>query len=175
MTATMRRRGTAIAGTAAFTLSVLGLSSPVGAIEAPRLEDCLGAPLPLFATIYVPDNSTGWTNGTPGNDVIIGTDGPELINGEGGADTICGNDGEDWILGDRGHDDLYGGDEDDFISGSTGDDEIFGEDGDDAIIGDGGDDDLDCGDDTDYGSGDEGTDQQSGCETWHEDPVTTVE
>jgi hypothetical protein len=40
-----------------------------------------------LTAIYVPANSTGWTHGTPGDDMIIGTDGPELINGGGGDDT----------------------------------------------------------------------------------------
>ncbi len=37
----------------------------------------------------MPENSTGGTNGTSGNDVIIGTSGAESINGVGGDDTIC--------------------------------------------------------------------------------------
>jgi hypothetical protein len=41
----------------------------------PALEDRFGNPLPPVPTIYLPENSTGRTNGKSGDDVIIGTDG----------------------------------------------------------------------------------------------------
>jgi hypothetical protein len=219
MTTVMRRRGTAIAGAAAFALSAVVLSAPAGADSDPgppqtggdpadmsdsvgpapsfpvHLEDCLYALLPPAGAIYVPANSTGWTNGTSGDDVIIGTDGPELINGEGGNDTICAGRGDDWIvgstgddmikgeggadtiygnadddfiIGDAGDDDIYGGDNDDYIEGQRGDDELYGEDGIDALVdyGEVSDyDEFDCGDDTDAAFFDEDIDQVWNCET----------
>lgn len=72
---TVMRRGTAMAGAAVFVLSGLSSSSPVGATEAVPLqlapaEDCFGEPLLRGGAIYVPENSTGWTYGTSGDDVI---------------------------------------------------------------------------------------------------------
>ena len=192
-------RGMAMAGVAAFALSGLGMADPAGADWVPNemepLEDCFGAPLPWLTAIYVPANSTGWTNGTAGDDVIIGTDGPELINGNGGNDTICagrgddwivgnsgddmikgeggadtiyGNDDNDFIIGDAGDDNIYGGDHDDYIAGQRGEDEIYGEDGIDALVDYGeasGIDDFDCGDDADTVILDKDIDQETNCET----------
>lgn len=177
MTMRMRRSSAAIVGVAALAMAGLPGGGPAGATEFEQLTDCFGAPLGVFTAIYVPANSTGWTNGTSGDDVIIGTDGPELINGMGGDDTICagrgddwivgnsgddmikgeggddtiyGNDDEDFIIGDAGADEIHGGDHDDFMEGQRGDDEMYGDDGADALSAAGeatGEDDLDCGGD----------------------------
>lgn len=90
---------------------------------------------------------------TQGDDVILGTSGPDLIIAEGGNDTICGeagvdviiagdgNDyidagaGDDDIRGGRGNDVIFGGDGADAIDGGRGNDEIFGEAGDDSLLG----------------------------------------
>lgn len=55
--------------------------------------------------------------GTPANDVIIGTDGPETIDGGEGNDTICGLGGEDVLEGGFGNDKIDGGDDADTIVG----------------------------------------------------------
>lgn len=194
MTTTMRRRGMALAGAAVFALSGMGLSSPAGATDSTPLEDCFGSPLVLGSAIAVPANSTGWTNGTSGDDVIIGTDGPDLIDGKGGNDRICGGGGDDeihgnsgddmikgeggadeihgngdvdFLLGDAGADTIHGGDGGDFLDGERGDDELYGEDGEDALLGSGeasGVDDFDCGLDQDTVIFDLGTDEVSNCE-----------
>ena len=174
-----RQQGLVIAGVAAFGLSSVGLPGAAGADGwvSGQVTDCFGAPLLFGLAIQVPENSTGWTNGTSGDDVILGTDGPELINGMGGDDTICagrgddwivgdsgddmikgeggddtiyGNDDEDFIIGDAGADEIHGGDHDDFLEGQRGDDELYGDDGADGLSAAGeltGEDDLDCGGD----------------------------
>lgn len=56
--------------------------------------------------------------GTPADDVLIGTNGPDLIEGLGendtiigkaGDDSIDGGDGDDLIVGQEGNDNLTGG------------------------------------------------------------------
>lgn len=112
--------------------------------------------------------------GSPGNDIIYGYGGMDIIIG----DTICGNgygddfidggDGDDMIIGDTfcgdgyGNDTIYGGAGTDVIIGDTllgngyGDDTIYGGDDDDMITGD-----TVCGDgygnDTIYGEGGDDT------------------
>ena len=200
MATTMRRRWTAIVGAALVALLAGGISSPVGAVDFEQLEDCFGQPMYVGSAIVVPENSSGWTNGTSGDDLIIGTDGPELINGgggddticagrgddwivgnagddmikgEGGADTIYGNDGDDFILGDAGADEIYGGDHEDTLYGERGDDEMYGEDDVDALIDTGGDDEFDCGSERDTASFDDDAARVSNCETLIEDTGPT--
>lgn len=64
------------------------------------------------ATIVVAPATTypvPWTVGTPGDDVIVGTDERDRIDGGGGNDTICGLDGDDHLVGGAGDDRLFGG------------------------------------------------------------------
>jgi Ca2+-binding RTX toxin-like protein len=159
------RRAWAVVGAAVLVLPTLGASGPVGPGNVPdplpsRPDDCFGQPLPL-STIYVPANSTGWTEGTSGDDVIIGTDGPDNIDGLGGSDTICGNGGDDDIFGDS-PEDIGGGV--DQIDGGAGDDVIFGRDAYDLILGSRGDDTIDAGNHNDAVFGGGGDDEIFGGE-----------
>jgi Ca2+-binding RTX toxin-like protein len=88
-------------------------------------------------------------DGTPGNDSIKGSRGPDVINalagddrvGAGrGADVVNGNEGNDRIWGGRGADQLHGGIGDDRIWGADGNDTSYGEDGNDLMGGGTGDD-----------------------------------
>lgn len=72
-------------------------------------------------------------NGTPGNDVILGTAGPDVVNGRGGNDIICGEGGSDRIVGGAGDDVIYGGDGIDRLDGGADDDTIHGDGGSDRI------------------------------------------
>ena len=92
--------------------------------------------------------------GTPGDDLIIGRAGDDDINGRGGNDVIIGCDGDDHIHGGGGDDVIFGDSFDffgdptstsggnDVIRGGPGDDEIRGGPGDDHIHGGSGDDGL---------------------------------
>jgi hypothetical protein len=73
--------------------------------------------------------------GTPGNDVINGTDGPDVIAGLGGNDVINGGDGDDVICGYAGNDSLYGGNGNDTLIGSYGNDTLDGGNGIDTLSG----------------------------------------
>src|SRR5436305_8440005 len=54
-------------------------------------------------------------DGGAGNDVVNGSDGPDLIAGGEGNDTLNGGGGDDRIAGDRGSDTLNGGTGDDTL------------------------------------------------------------
>ena len=67
------------------------------------------------------------------DDVLRGTDAPDLLNGGFGDDDLLGRAGHDTLNGAQGRDTLNGGDGDDTITGGYGDDLIFGGTGDDRI------------------------------------------
>jgi Ca2+-binding RTX toxin-like protein len=80
--------------------------------------------------------------GSPFNDVITGSEGPnslmggsgnDIINGAGGNDTLEGNDGNDNLSGGGGNDSLDGGAGNDAFSGGVGLDVMLGGDGDDTF------------------------------------------
>jgi hypothetical protein len=64
--------------------------------------------------------------GTPGNDSIYGTSGPDVIMGLGGNDEIWGQDGDDIICGGAGNDKLYGKAGNDVLLGGSGNDRLYG-------------------------------------------------
>jgi hypothetical protein len=129
--------------------------------------------------------------GTPGNDVITGTLGDDVIvtgagrdwiRGRGGDDVVCSGpdrdfvsagDGDDTIdtgagrdvaSGGIGDDTITGRANDDILTGGLGADTINGNSGADNLIGHDGDDDLNGGPGTDTCRGGAHTDQQTGCE-----------
>src|SRR5690242_15166268 len=57
--------------------------------------------------------------GTPGNDTLVGTSGPDVILGGAGNDTISGLGGDDLICGGAGNDTINAGDGNDFVIGDT--------------------------------------------------------
>jgi Ca2+-binding RTX toxin-like protein len=50
-----------------------------------------------------------WVMGTPGDDVIVGTDETDRIDAGAGNDTVCGLDSDDHIVGGPDNDRLFGG------------------------------------------------------------------
>lgn len=64
--------------------------------------------------------------GTPWNDNLVGTSGPDVIYGGLGKDTIKGLGGDDRICGGWGDDVVEGGPGNDYIAGDLGDDELHG-------------------------------------------------
>jgi hypothetical protein len=161
------RIGGAVAVLAALAIAV---PAPVGAagvddeIEGPELEepefewpapgdvvqatDCFGRPLFFGLALEVPPGGAQF-HGTPGDDVILGTDGADWIDGEGGDDTICGGRGADDIWGSEGNDDIKGGAGEDYLVDDLGYDVIYGGSHDDQIF---------TGRDADYLDGGDGDD-----------------
>jgi Ca2+-binding RTX toxin-like protein len=83
-------------------------------------------------------------NGTPKDDVIIGTGksdrinagaGNDIVDAGGGNDVVYASTGDDIVQGGNGNDDLYGEDGSDILSGGEGNDELSGGDGDDVLDG----------------------------------------
>ncbi|WP_440073649.1 calcium-binding protein [Pseudomonas fragariae (ex Marin et al. 2024)] len=66
------------------------------------------------------------TQGTSGNDQIIGMAVADVVNGGAGADTLKGGAGNDRVYGEEGDDLLYGDDGDDLIDGGAGADTTDG-------------------------------------------------
>ncbi len=83
--------------------------------------------------------------GTPGNDLILGLGGNDFILGLGGNDILVGGDGNDIIEGGDGNDILIGGNGDDTLFGGAGDDILCGGPGNDSLEGEAGNDWLDGG------------------------------
>jgi serralysin len=87
---------------------------------------------------------TSDTEGTNGNDVLLGNVNADILDGKGGNDTISGGAGLDILLGqagddtlngEAGNDTLLGGIGIDTLNGGTGTDVLYGEDGNDIING----------------------------------------
>ena len=92
--------------------------------------------------------------GTPGTDVIAGSDtgnhlqgldGDDTLKGGPGNDTLDGGAGNDRLDGGKDADTLRGGHGDDLLLGQTGNDVIDGGDGNDYVRGSRGNDTIDCG------------------------------
>ena len=103
-------------------------------------------------------------HGKLGNDVLTGANGPDEIFGGAGDDTINGLGGDDLLEGDVGEDTINGGDGDDRIDGNNDADELNGDAGNDTLEGGSGNDTLNGGDDDDTISGGDGGDQINGGE-----------
>lgn len=108
---------------------------------------------------------------TDGDDVILGTNGPDDINAGSGNDTICGQDGDDTIdagdgqdvvFGGEGRDIVNAGDGRDVINGGPGSDTINGGQGRDVLFGGRADDTIDGGQGHDVIDGGRGSDVISG-------------
>ena len=99
---------------------------------------------------------------TAGDDVILGTDGPDVINAGAGNDTICAGGGDDIIKAGNGADTVFAGDGDDVVNAGQGRDTVNAGAGDDFVSGGKGKDTLDGGAGDDDLRGNEGTDTING-------------
>jgi Ca2+-binding RTX toxin-like protein len=64
--------------------------------------------------------------GTPGDDVLDGTEGRDFIYARAGNDTVSGLGGSDFLFGQSGNDTVAGGDGRDFMWGGSEDDSLDG-------------------------------------------------
>jgi Ca2+-binding RTX toxin-like protein len=94
-------------------------------------------------------NTQGPFTGTTGDDVVLGTDGPDVIDTGYGNDTVCGMGGDDVITTRAGVDVVHGGDGNDIIRLGARNDTAYGGAGADVINGGGGIDYIDGGPDDD--------------------------
>ena len=117
----------------------------------------LGSAVPAAAQ-QTCDGRSATIVGTPGDDTLVGTNGPDVIVGLGGNDTIRGRRGDDVICGGNGSDTIYGNNGEDRIFGQRGRDFIYGNAHDDHIVGGPGPDRIDAGWGDDYVRGGPGDD-----------------
>jgi serralysin len=95
-------------------------------VPAPVNSDDIHGSILSFDTI---------TDGTPGNDRLIGTADNDIIHGLAGNDDIQGSLGNDVLYGDAGNDLLHGDAGNDFLFGGDGDDRLWGNYGNDTFVG----------------------------------------
>lgn len=100
--------------------------------------------------------------GTNGDDILRGTRGNDTLHGKGGNDWLHGGRGNDHLLGGQGHDDLEGGKGRDTLRGGQGHDWLNGGKGADKLYGNQGDDWLEGGRGRDFLSGGRGNDWLNG-------------
>ena len=101
------------------------------------ITDAEGASADASFTVQI----TGITDvilGSDGDDVIRGTEFADDIDGRGGNDLITGLAGADSIKGSQGVDIIRGGSDGDLLQGGAGADRLFGEGGNDRVEGGGG-------------------------------------
>jgi Ca2+-binding RTX toxin-like protein len=106
--------------------------------------------------------STLATDGTPGNDTIIGTSAADVINGLAGDDSLMGMGGNDTLSGGAGNDRLDGGTGKDRIDGGNGKDLLKGANDSDRLAGGAGNDTLSGGSGSDSLNGGLGNDRLTG-------------
>lgn len=73
--------------------------------------------------------------GGPGDDVLEGSRGRDLLRGGDGQDRIAGGGGPDLVEGGAGADRLHGGRDEDRVEGGSGDDRVWGDGGEDQMRG----------------------------------------
>ncbi|WP_432511282.1 ExeM/NucH family extracellular endonuclease [Kineococcus sp. SYSU DK001] len=95
---------------------VLGLD-----LQAPASPTCQGLTPTVVGT---PGDDV--LKGTNKADVIVGLGGNDVITGGNGDDVVCGGDGDDRVWGGNGSDVLLGGAGDDVLDGGNGPDRLFG-------------------------------------------------
>jgi hypothetical protein len=107
-------KGALVRAKALVVLALAALLSPLAALPARSTTYCFGVSSTMTA---VPGHIT---YGTPGDDVIVGTAGSDVIRGGLGKDRICGLGGDDDLRGGAGRDRISGGDGNDVIWGNSG-------------------------------------------------------
>ncbi len=124
-------------------------------MPTPAPAECSGM---VFDYTFVGGPGNEVINGTAGRDLLIGNGGNDVIFGMGGDDCISGGDGSDVIYGDGGNDRILGGNHGDVIYGGAGNDVVYGGAGNDVVNAEGGNDVVYGGDDNDTINGGSGTD-----------------
>jgi Ca2+-binding RTX toxin-like protein len=142
--------------------------------EAPTKEEGMNGKLlvslvaVVLALVAVSVAAADRFKGTPGDDTIIGTMGPDVIaslagndtiDAEGGDDRVYAGPGNDSVLGGGGNDRIRGGEGEDTLSGGPGNDVLRGRPGNDTINGGDGNDVIWVGSGADTQNGGEGNDR----------------
>lgn len=100
--------------------------------------------------------------GTPANETLNGSDGPDIIFGMGGNDKLNGKGGNDMLCAPSGNVQLAGGAGADILVSGAGNDKLSGNDGNDMLFAGAGNDTLEGGNGDDWLEGDAGNDTLKG-------------
>jgi RTX calcium-binding nonapeptide repeat (4 copies) len=166
------RRRLLIAGLLAAGVTLVVLTVPA-AVTTSHAQGC--------ATVITGTPGDDHLTGTAGPDCIYGGDGNDTIIGLGGNDVIYAGPGDDYVDAFAGHDTVFGEGGNDFLRGAEDGDTVFGGPGDDVLngqfdnpvetsstndelFGNEGNDLLEGGQGIDACNGGSGTDASSGCE-----------
>ena len=115
-----------------------------------------------YYNVIIGTDGVDLLDGESGNDLILGGAGDDQLCGLTGNDLIYGGTGNDLILGNDGNDELHGEEGDDELQGGSGDDVLYGESGSDILWGESGNDKAFGGDGDDFLSGEDGNDELHG-------------
>jgi len=124
MLALLLALGSISALAASNTVPVSRLDSITRPITVPELAPPECASIAAGLTTLVVNGGT--FDGTAGNDLILGSIGPDTIRGRQGADCIVGGGGNDDLQGNQADDVLVGGPGDDALDGNQGTDICYG-------------------------------------------------
>ncbi|MEO1208319.1 MAG: calcium-binding protein, partial [Cyanobacteria bacterium J06638_20] len=134
------RNGFVLNGIAADNLSGFSVSG-AGDVNGDGIDDLIiGAPLAapnsnLSGESYVVFGRPFSNEPTLGDDVLTGTNRPDVIFALAGNDQVMGLAGNDRLAGEAGNDQLFGGDNNDRLFGGTGNDTAVGGTGNDRLLG----------------------------------------
>ena len=134
-----------------------GNAADIGAFELQRVT-CKGQLATHIAAAGIP------TIGTPERDVIVGTDGADVIRSRAGRDLICAEGGKDKVNGGTKGDRIFGQGGRDRLKGKNGPDKLIGGKKKDVLRGGKGPDRLKGGKGRDVCKGGKGDDSASACE-----------
>lgn len=115
-----------------------------------------------YYNVIIGTDGVDLLDGESGNDLILGGAGDDQLCGLAGNDLIYGGTGNDLILGNEGNDELHGEEGDDELQGGSGDDILYGESGNDILWGESGNDKAFGGEGDDFLSGEDGNDELHG-------------
>lgn len=113
------------------TLNItIGLTGAIVGLPA----ECVGFDL-SNANVIMGTQGGDILRGTAGRDVIFGLEGGDLIIGNGEDDCLVGGPGGDLVRGGSGNDIIFGNEAGDSLLGGDGDDQLFGGTGGDSLVG----------------------------------------
>lgn len=103
------------------------------AANGPVLGDPDGSYIQAGGAVRTPEGDLREYQGQQGDDIMNGTDEPELFRGGDGVDILYGRDGADQLHGEFGNDTLQGGDGNDMLRDDDGHNSLSGGKGDDKL------------------------------------------
>lgn len=159
-----RTRLVLLAACGLLVWSAFGALAAANTVEPSSASDTVSAFDPESPGSGIPPECEAF----PEDDLMVGTDGPDILFGGNRGNCVAGLDGDDVLNGGNGKDTLVGGDGNDTLNGGNGTDNLYGGDGDDILYGGNGNDLLDGGPGFDICYGGNGNDTFVNCELFYQ-------